>query len=253
MTIASPTSAPPGRTLSRPDGRPASSKIRARATPPATAVRGSGLRTTALPRASAGATARIDRMSGKLNGEMTPTTPIGTRRVMLRCGSSVGRSSPNDSERQARRVVADAGREPGSRAATLGGIGRPSRGRSSPGSRPRAPSTGRRHGAGSRRAPGRSASPSRVAPRAHAPWRGRRPSGGPADPPELAARGRFHDRGVTRAARGPSVQEEPASSRSSDRAMSSGTLLSSCRRWIEPIARGVVLGVAASASTRRQS
>ena len=97
-TSASPTSAPPGSTLNRPAGSPASSKIRASATPPATDVRGSGLRITALPSASAGATARIDRMSGKLNGEITPTTPIGTRRVMLRCGAFVGSSSPYGSE-----------------------------------------------------------------------------------------------------------------------------------------------------------
>jgi hypothetical protein len=62
-------------------------------TPPDTDVRGSGFKITALPSASAGATARMDRISGKLNGEMT-TTPTGTRRDMLRIGSRVRSSSP---------------------------------------------------------------------------------------------------------------------------------------------------------------
>ena len=44
----------------RPSGRPASAKISASTAPPLTAVRGSGLSSTALPSASAGATARMD-------------------------------------------------------------------------------------------------------------------------------------------------------------------------------------------------
>jgi hypothetical protein len=55
--------------------------MRARTTPPLIAVRGSGLRTTALPSASAGAIARIERMTGTLNGAITPTTPTGSRRA----------------------------------------------------------------------------------------------------------------------------------------------------------------------------
>ena len=94
VTSASPTSAPPGSMANRPVGRPASSKMRARATPPHTAVRGSGFKMTALPSASAGATARIERMSGALNGEITPTTPTGTRRANDRWGASVRRISP---------------------------------------------------------------------------------------------------------------------------------------------------------------
>lgn len=70
--IASPASAPPGRTCRTPSGKPASSKMRASTKPPDSTVRGSGFRTTALPRARAGATARAERMSGKLNGEITP-------------------------------------------------------------------------------------------------------------------------------------------------------------------------------------
>jgi hypothetical protein len=92
-TTAAPTSAPPGSTCSTPSGRPASSKIRANTTPPHTAVRGSGLRTTQLPRASAGATDRIDRMIGALNGEITPTTPTGSRRAIDSRSAWLERSS----------------------------------------------------------------------------------------------------------------------------------------------------------------
>ena len=59
VTSASPTSLPPGSIWSTPAGSPASSKIRAISVPPVTAVRGSGLRRTALPSASAGATERM--------------------------------------------------------------------------------------------------------------------------------------------------------------------------------------------------
>ena len=57
-------------------------------------VRGSGLRMTALPSASAGATDRMDRMPGKLNGEITPTTPTGTRRATDRRGLTERSISP---------------------------------------------------------------------------------------------------------------------------------------------------------------
>ena len=94
VTTASPVSGPPGSTCSRPSGSPASSKTRAIATPPQTAVRGSGLRITALPSASAGATDRMARICGKLNGAITPTTPTGTRSAKLSRGCSLGSSSP---------------------------------------------------------------------------------------------------------------------------------------------------------------
>ncbi len=81
--IASPAAASPGSTCSRPAGNPADSNRRASMKPPVTGVLGSGFSTTALPRASAGATARLDRISGALNGEITPTTPCGTRRAKL--------------------------------------------------------------------------------------------------------------------------------------------------------------------------
>ena len=68
--------------------------MRASTVPPVTAVRGSGLSSTALPSASAGATERMPRMIGTLNGEMTDTTPAGMRRAMDRRGCSDGSSSP---------------------------------------------------------------------------------------------------------------------------------------------------------------
>ena len=106
VTSASPTSAPPGSIWSTPGGSPASSNTRTMLTPPVTAVRGSGLSTTELPSASAGATERMPRMSGTLNGAMTPTTPTGTRRAIESRGSSLGSSSPYGVPGRADRGVA---------------------------------------------------------------------------------------------------------------------------------------------------
>src|ERR687891_1515405 len=95
-TIACPTSAPPAITWSTPSGSPASSKIRAVSTPPLTGVLGSALRITAFPSASAGPTERAGSTSGKFHGQITPTTPTGTRRAMLRRpGMAVGSSWPS--------------------------------------------------------------------------------------------------------------------------------------------------------------
>ena len=94
VTIASPTSLPPGSICSTPGGSPASSKIRAMSVPPVTAVRGSGLRMTALPSASAGATERMPRMIGTLNGEITATTPAGSWRAIDSRGCSLGSTWP---------------------------------------------------------------------------------------------------------------------------------------------------------------
>lgn len=60
-------------------GSPASSNTLAIRVPPQTGVFWCGLRTTALPRASAGATDLSDSRKGKLKGLMTPTTPTGSR------------------------------------------------------------------------------------------------------------------------------------------------------------------------------
>ncbi len=94
VTSASPASASPGSTCNTPAGRPASSNTRAMMKPPLTGVRVSGLSTTALPNASAGATARRLRISGKLNGEITPTTPCGTRRANERRPGPLGSTWP---------------------------------------------------------------------------------------------------------------------------------------------------------------
>ncbi len=69
--------------------------------PPLTAVRGSGLSSTALPRARAGATARMARMVGTLNGAITPTTPTGSRRARLSRGWAERSSSPYGAEASA--------------------------------------------------------------------------------------------------------------------------------------------------------
>src|SRR5699024_10383610 len=81
-TNASTISAPaPTTTLSTPAGRPASAKIRPNNKPPVTGVSLAGLITTALPKASAGATERCDKCSGKFQGLMTLTTPKGLRQT----------------------------------------------------------------------------------------------------------------------------------------------------------------------------
>ena len=94
-----PTSAPPPITCSRPSGRPASSKMRAVRTPPLIGVFGSDLRITALPSASAGPTERAGRTTGKFHGQITPTTPTGTRWAMLvRPGIIDGSTCPSGCE-----------------------------------------------------------------------------------------------------------------------------------------------------------
>ena len=67
-------------TLIHPGGRPASSKSRAMRSA-VSGVLDAGLRTTGQPAATAGAILWHTRLSGKLNGEIAPTTPIGTRLV----------------------------------------------------------------------------------------------------------------------------------------------------------------------------
>ena len=86
-----PTSTPPGTTCSSPAGRPAAANTSARIRPPVIGVSGDGLSTTALPSASAGASTRMPRISGKFHGVSTPTTPRGMRSATLtRVGSCDG-------------------------------------------------------------------------------------------------------------------------------------------------------------------
>ena len=79
-TMALPTVLPPPVTTCRYSaGRPHSSMS---SEPRAMALSGvcdAGLRTTGQPAAIAGASLWATRLSGKLNGEIAPTTPIGTR------------------------------------------------------------------------------------------------------------------------------------------------------------------------------
>ena len=95
VTSTAPVSGPPAMTCSRPPGSPAASKMRAMTTPPARADFGSGLMTTALPSASAGAADRRASCSGAFHGAITPTTPTGMRRAWLSVPAvSCGSSSP---------------------------------------------------------------------------------------------------------------------------------------------------------------
>ena len=82
---------PPGpvTTLRTPGGTPASSASSASRM----AVRGvyeAGFRIAALPTASAGATFQAAIRSGKFQGTINPTTPIGSRRVRSRPGLVTG-------------------------------------------------------------------------------------------------------------------------------------------------------------------
>ena len=98
-TSTSPiSSAGPVTTFSHPFGSPASSCRRASARP-ASGACGAGLSTVAHPAASAGAILWATRLSGKLNGAIAPTTPIGTRIVNATFPSppgdaSIGSASP---------------------------------------------------------------------------------------------------------------------------------------------------------------
>ena len=79
-TIRSPSSRVIGRMLTAPAGTPASATI----SPTVNIVSGSfdgGLRTIEQPAAIAGASLCATRLSGKLNGEIAATGPIGNRRV----------------------------------------------------------------------------------------------------------------------------------------------------------------------------
>ena len=82
VTKRSPTTEPlPGMIVSTPSGRPAS-----RASSPSriavSGVSSAGLRTTALPAASAGAKPQPAIGIGKFHGTMMPTTPSGSWKVM---------------------------------------------------------------------------------------------------------------------------------------------------------------------------
>ena len=98
-TSTSPSSeAGPTTTLSQPGGSPASVSSSASSSAES-GVCDAGLSTTAQPAASAGAILWATRLSGKLKGEIAPTTPIGMRSVSASfpspaCVPSIGTTSP---------------------------------------------------------------------------------------------------------------------------------------------------------------
>ena len=80
-TSAAPARRPkPGRMLTTPGGRSRSSISEANASAD-TGVSSAGLRTIALPPASAGQSFHASMISGEFHGMIAPTTPTGSRRV----------------------------------------------------------------------------------------------------------------------------------------------------------------------------
>ena len=77
VTRCSPTSRPPGTTLTTPAGTPASSRTSA-STKLLSGASGGGLTTTVQPAASAGATFHADSVTGAFQGTMAATTPTGS-------------------------------------------------------------------------------------------------------------------------------------------------------------------------------
>ncbi len=98
-TSTSPISpALPTRTFSHPGGSPASVSSSASRSAES-GVCEAGFSTTAQPAASAGAILWATRLSGKLNGEIAPTIPIGSLSVNASfpapaCDASIGTISP---------------------------------------------------------------------------------------------------------------------------------------------------------------
>ena len=94
VTRALPTSAPgPGSTETASSGTPASTS----SSPSIRAVSGvydAGLRTTALPAASAGATFHVAIISGKFQGTIRALTPTGSRSTTPSPGAEMGATSP---------------------------------------------------------------------------------------------------------------------------------------------------------------
>src|SRR3989442_10647735 len=68
---------PPGTTLKAPAGKPASRVSSAKASA-VSGVSEAGLSTTVQPAAKAGANFQLAMLSGKFQGTMAPTTPIGS-------------------------------------------------------------------------------------------------------------------------------------------------------------------------------
>ena len=96
-TSALPTvEPPPVTTCSHSAGSPHSSISRSARAMPLNGVWLAGLSTTGHPAAIAGASLWATRLSGKLNGLIAPTTPIGTRSVKPSLPSPLGMASSGD-------------------------------------------------------------------------------------------------------------------------------------------------------------
>src|SRR6185295_8294382 len=114
--------ADPETTFSQPGGSPASSSSEARNSADSGVV-DAGLSTTGQPAARAGATLCATRLSGKLNGEIAPTIPIGSRIVSASfpapaADASIGITSPASLRAStAAKVNVDAARWASTRAA----------------------------------------------------------------------------------------------------------------------------------------
>src|SRR6185436_12809805 len=92
--MALPTTLPrPGITFSTPAGSPASFAYSANFSSDRE-VFDAGLITTVLPHASAGAIFHTASISGKFQGVIAPTTPIGSRSVYANAFSCTGIVSP---------------------------------------------------------------------------------------------------------------------------------------------------------------
>src|SRR3954454_23769821 len=115
----------PTSTFSHPGGRPASSASSARKSADS-GVCDAGLSTTAQPAASDGASLWATRLSGKLNGLIAPTIPIGRRSVNASfpspaCAASIGIMSPTSVRAStALNVYVDIARDASTRAVLIG-------------------------------------------------------------------------------------------------------------------------------------
>ena len=125
-TRTSPISeAGPTSTFSHPGGKPASSASSARKSADS-GVCDAGFSTTAQPAANAGASLCATRLSGKLNGLIAPTTPIGSRSANASfpspaCAASIGTISPPSFRAStALNVYVDIARDASTRAVLIG-------------------------------------------------------------------------------------------------------------------------------------
>ena len=91
-TRCSPTSRPPGITLTTPSGKPASSTHCAISNA-SSGVSGDGFTTTAHPASRAGASFDMIVTWGTFHGAIAPTTPTASCRTMARPPANPARSS----------------------------------------------------------------------------------------------------------------------------------------------------------------